>query len=151
MRGGPYQLAPTVLEVLCQYNWKDGNIRELRNCLRAMTEKSINRVLTPNSIPDHIWEAIDNGATARDRGTHQSIVVTWRGQERPSFDALSDKLLTEIIRQEFRANGKMSMRGAAKAAGVAKSSMSAKLRHLVQSGALDEDELAKMILTQEDA
>ena len=150
MRGGPYLLAPTVLEALSHYSWKEGNIRELRNCLRAMTEKSINRTLTPGSIPENIWEAIDGGVTPGDRGKNHSITIKWKSEKRPSFDELSSKLLIEILRLEFLASGKMSMRGAAMAAGIAKSSMPAKLKHLVQSGAIDTDELTKMIYSQED-
>src|SRR5690606_15206363 len=36
MPGGPYQVSGPVMEILCNVSWREGNIRELRNCLRAM-------------------------------------------------------------------------------------------------------------------
>ena len=151
MRGGPYQLAPTVLETLSQYSWKEGNIRELRNCLRAMTEKSINRILTPGSIPENVWESVERGAQSTEHDGRNKITLTWQSKERPSFDELSAKLLLEILRQEFRLNGKMSMRGAAKAAGIAKSSMPAKIKHLLDSKIIEREDLNEMIISQEEA
>jgi DNA-binding NtrC family response regulator len=54
MQGGPYQIDQTALNVLCQLPWSEGNVRELRNCLRAMTEHQIQGVLSPMSIPERI-------------------------------------------------------------------------------------------------
>ena len=59
MAMGPFEVAPSALDILKRYDWKNGNIRELRNCLRAMTEGAINKLLTPASIPSHIWKTIE--------------------------------------------------------------------------------------------
>ena len=54
MKGGPYIIEETALNVLCQLPWQEGNVRELRNCLRAMTEHQTNKILTPLGIPERI-------------------------------------------------------------------------------------------------
>lgn len=54
MKGGPYQIEETALNVLCQLPWNEGNVRELRNCLRAMTEYQINKILSPLGIPERV-------------------------------------------------------------------------------------------------
>lgn len=152
MRGGPYQLAPNVLNILTSYSWKEGNIRELRNCLRAMTEKSANKILTPNSVPEHIWDAVEAGSpkfnldqSVQRTSENSSIIIKWRGKFRPSFEELSSNLLLEIIRQEYERSGQMSMRSAAKALGIAKSSLPGKIRLLLECGLISMDELGKMI------
>ena len=58
MPGGPYEISESALDVLTEASWKNGNVRELRNCLRAMTELHVNRLLTPLSIPGSIWEKL---------------------------------------------------------------------------------------------
>ncbi len=32
------------------------NVRELRNCIRAMTENAVGSLLTPLGIPKRVWE-----------------------------------------------------------------------------------------------
>ncbi len=166
MRGGPFVLASSVLEALCGYDWREGNVRELRNCLRAMTEKSVNKTLTPNSIPDHIWDAIEgvNGSTRQGSQHHMSsrtlsqtgsihqeprssasaMTVTWDG-ERPEFEKLIDKLLIAAIKVEFNKNGRMSTREASRLLGIPRSTMSNRCREIVDSGAISSEDLGKFI------
>jgi DNA-binding NtrC family response regulator len=58
LEGGPFDLSPAALELLKRNDWKEGNVRQLRNCLRAMTEFSESRLLGPNSIPREIFASI---------------------------------------------------------------------------------------------
>lgn len=58
MERGPYQITQAALDALCAYPWKDGNVRELRNCLRAMTSMHANKLLTPLSIPERVWNGL---------------------------------------------------------------------------------------------
>lgn len=152
MRGGPYRLAPTVLDVLSQYDWREGNVRELRNCLRAMTENSINHVLTPSCIPSYIWKSLDQSLQgylphrSYEQGlAEQTLFINWTGKSRPSFEILTELLLLEIIRQEFNKNGRMSMRALAKSCDVPKSSMPTKIKNILKSGLILKSELARMI------
>lgn len=151
MRGGPYILAPNVLRVLQQYSWKNGNIRELRNCLRAMTEKSVGKTLTPNSVPAYIWQELDPelsslaNRVARDVKNPRSINVTWQSDERPDYETLSRVLLLEILKLEFAKAGQMSMRAASKVTGIPKSSISAKLLQLIEYEIVTEGELGQLV------
>ncbi len=147
MRGGPYTLAPLVLDALKAHDWPAGNIRELRNCLRAMTEKSSGGMLTPSSLPESIWHSITdkkNDAPKIDTEDY-SLTIRWSGEERPTFELLTASLLIEIIRTEFRKNGPMSMRAAAKAAGIPKSTMSAKLDQIINQNLISRKELQLLI------
>ncbi len=151
MRGGPYQLAIAVQEALTVYDWNEGNIRELRNCLRAMTEKSINGVLTPKSIPEHIWEAIEAADTGKPKSSTlpindrlNEIRLSWSGT-RPSIELLSDQLLLEILRAEYHDQGPLSLRAAGKALGIPKSTISSRLKRIVENGLVLDSELQQMM------
>lgn len=154
MRGGPYQLAPTVLDTLKSYDWADGNIRELRNVLRAMTEQSVGSLLTPKSIPERIWDALDeaseeklgksvSGETGTNTGTHH-LTLQWSGA-RPSIDTLAQLLLVEILKQEHRQHGQLSLRGLGKALGMAKSTLATRLKGLVEDRILSQEDLGSML------
>jgi len=56
--GEKYQVTPAALELLCLHDWADGNVRELRNCLRSMTEEAVSRILGPNNIPEDVFSAL---------------------------------------------------------------------------------------------
>jgi len=60
MDGGPYEITRPTLDILASAPWTNGNVRELRNCLRAMTELHVNKQLTPASIPNYIWKELDS-------------------------------------------------------------------------------------------
>lgn len=151
MRGGPYQLAPAVQDALTAYDWIEGNIRELRNCLRAMTEKSVNGILTPKSIPEHIWEAIEASDTGKPKSSTlpindrlNEIRLSWSGT-RPSIELLADQLLLEILRVEYQSQGPLSLRTAGKALGIPKSTIGSRLKRLVDNGLILETDLQQMM------
>ena len=95
MRGGPYSITRPAMDILCGLSWREGNIRQLRNCLRAMTERAVNKTLTPAAIPGHIWERLstrpamgaEDPAPAGNR-----LVLSWQGKDLPDFESLSDQL-----------------------------------------------------------
>jgi DNA-binding NtrC family response regulator len=146
MRGGPYKIETHVKYILEQYSWGEGNIRELRNCLRAMTERSIHQTLTMRTIPEFIWQAIETTRTApQNSGAPHCISISWNESTRPNFETLSYLLLAEILKQEFLEHGQMSVRAASKATGIAKSSMRSKLLKLVSPNILSSSELNMMV------
>ena len=157
MRGGPYQLAPTVSDILCNYSWKDGNIRELRNCLRAMTEKSIDGTLTPKSIPENIWAGVNFNEISdysigeiAGKKLVSAITIDWKPGCRPTYQELSLRLLLEVIRHEFNESGRLSIRALAKATGIAKSTMLTRLQALIKSNHIDLVALRKMVRMTDD-
>lgn len=147
MRGGPYTLAPLVMEALVSYDWPQGNIRELRNCLRAMTEKASSGILTPSAVPDSIWQEIGlkKKSESNLEPERKSLAVRWSEEVRPNFEFLSSALLLEIIRDEYRKIGPMSMRAAAKATGIPKSTMAVKLEQIISLNLISKKELQLMI------
>lgn len=153
MRGGPYNMDATTTEILCNYSWSQGNIRELRNCLRAMTEMSVNQSLTPLSIPPSILESLGDDVGEVDetspptaaQGGKNELRVSWSGHDIPAFDTLAELLLLELITLHFKHQGKTSLRTLAKLAGVSRSTLSTRVRGLVHAGHIDLEELSRMV------
>jgi DNA-binding NtrC family response regulator len=147
MRGGPYTLAPLVLEALQSHDWSSGNVRELRNCLRAMTETAAEGLITLSSLPDSIWSSIGSKDGKKETPAREDhfLEVRWDTAQRPSFEQLSLALLIELLRLEFRKTGPMSMRSAAKAAAIPKSTMAKKLEKILSQNLLSQKELQLLI------
>ncbi len=159
MPGGPYQITETTMEVLSNLPWKAGNVRELRNCLRAMTELHVNQKLTPLSIPERIWkqneEVMPTTGTSEEEvspevpvgGTLLQISV------RPPvhFDTLADQLLLELIRKLTSNHGKTSLRRLAKEIGMSRSTLSGRLKMMVHKNLVELKELTQLVGIVEEA
>lgn len=152
MRGGPYKLAPGVLDILTAFDWKDGNARELRNCLRSMTEKSSNKMLTPNCLPPHIWKAYlepapkFNMQNIKKEVDHTSnLYVAWTDEDRPTFQKLCAMLLLELIKSDFRNKGRISLRSLARSCGIPKSTLPSKIGQIINFGLTTKSEIEQML------
>jgi DNA-binding NtrC family response regulator len=174
MQGGPYQVSGPVFEVLTNVSWKEGNVRELRNCLRAMTEMQVGKLLTPLALPERIWEELGDkpsqkqlaaesasaatqvdedqakAATQRQSAKNQTqpvnqISLSWAFGEDPNYDNLADRLLLEITRKMAAEKGKLSLRGLASSIGMSRSTLSGRLRALVHNNLVELSELAKIV------
>lgn len=152
MRGGPYTLAPTVLEILNNYDWREGNIRELRNCLRSMTEKAANKLLTPTCIPERIWHSAIEKSTnqalldqTKNNDPMSRLELTWQDSSRPKFDKLCSILLIELIRSQYASQGKVSMRSLARTLGIPKSSLPLKIKTMLDFGLAKKSEIHDLI------
>lgn len=150
MRGGPYTIAPAARAVLESYDWAEGNVRELRNCLRAMTAFSLGQELTALAIPRRVFEAGSpaplpqvTAPSTTDRRADQapaaaqpnSIAISWR-TEFPDYEDLCSKLLVELIRHHYHSHGRGSLRNFAKVIGVSRSTLSARLKSIMADGKL---------------
>lgn len=163
MPGGPYQVSGPVKEILSSVSWADGNIRELRNCLRAMTEFHVNKLLTPLSIPERIWEELGDrpenshasiasevtGSAAIAAKTKKAgdgvIALAWDMSESQNYDFLSDHLLLQMTRILADAQGKMSLRSLAQAIGVSRSTLSGRFKAMIHKKIADISELTKIV------
>jgi len=151
MPGGPFQITETALEVLANLPWKSGNIRELRNCLRAMTELHVNKLLTPIAIPERIWK--QNEEVPAESEEAESAVITPIGgmvlqvPARPPlhFDTLADLLLLDLIRKLTAGPGKTSLRKLAKEIGMSRSTLSGRLKMMVHKGIAELKELTQLV------
>ena len=148
MEGGPWKISRGALNLLEQYDWREGNIRELRNCLRAMTERAVNKTLTPAAIPGHIWERLstrpamgaEDPAPAGNR-----LVLSWQGKDLPDFESLSDQLLLEMLRMTVEKQGRTGLREFARLSGVPRTSLSRRLREMVERQKVSGAEMARLI------
>jgi len=164
MPGGPYQVSGPAMEVLCNVSWREGNIRELRNCLRAMTEMHVDKLLTPLAIPERIWEELgekpaqttsatvatakptDAAASARPMPVLEgTILLNWDRSAAQSYDFMADLLLLEMTRQLAGPRGRLSLRGLAQTIGMSRSTLSGRLKALVHRQIIDLAELSRLV------
>lgn len=160
MPGGPYQVSGPVKEILSNVSWSEGNIRELRNCLRAMTEFHVNKLLTPLSIPERIWDDLgDKPEVSGDAESPQgaaplpkkgqpgdgTISLAWDMSEKQNYDYLSDLLLLQMTRMLADSQGKMSLRSLAQAIGVSRSTLSGRFKAMIHRNVTDINELTKIV------
>jgi len=156
MEGGPYHIDAAVTEIMSAFPWSYGNIRELRNCLRAMTEKRVGRTLTPMSIPQRIWDAIDKIQQIKPSGSNQSsdqnseqqqgtLKINWFDETVPSYNTLSELLLLELIRYHANTVGKLSVSSLARLTSVSRSTLTARIKAIIDGGHIDRSELSSLI------
>jgi DNA-binding NtrC family response regulator len=166
MERGPYVIAESALGVLSTYDWHEGNVRELRNCLRAMTELAVgNKLLTPLSIPKWFWDKLEAAGDAADAPSAEpetagaarqsgdadgEIRLPWSTSAPAPFERLASQLLLEILKRETAARGKVSIRHLARVTSIPKSTLSAKLRGLVDQNLVGPDELARLVNVRRD-
>jgi len=155
MVNGPYQTAASTLDLLMAYDWREGNVRELRNCLRAMTELSINGMLPPLSLPKWFWDKIGESAndgpeeiaenSSTQTESEKSLTISWESPGYPSFDAMTQMMLLQLVKNEFGKLGKVSIRQLGKIIGIPKTTLSTRLRSLVTEQFISIEDLARMV------
>ncbi len=166
MPGGPYEVTDTVMEILATAPWQDGNVRELRNCLRAMTEFATpDRRLTPLALPkwllgDEILEDSDKGKVLRMQessvvaGSSNSPARVLRVDIPDSmanpyqFDDICDLALVAVVRGIFRERGKVSLRSLSRLIGLSRGTLTTKLRGAVDKGLVGMDEIQSLFAIQ---
>ncbi len=155
MANGPYQTAASSLDLLMAYDWHEGNVRELRNCLRAMTELSINGLLPPLSLPKWFWDKIgvinqdesdeNLGPSRKLTASEKSLTISWESPSYPSFDAMTQMLLLQMVKAEFGKLGKVSIRRLGKIIGMPKTTLSTRLRSLITERFVSIEDLGRMV------
>lgn len=144
MRGGPYAITDPTMDILRRIKWKEGNVRQLRNCLRAMTEHHAEKVLTPVTIPPWILRELmpapppepefvpeDSGSDSR----HNSITLRWPRGQRPGFEELSEQLLMQMVERASRDKHVKSLRTLASSIGMVRTTLANRLRAIARKQA----------------
>lgn len=150
--GGPYVMADEAKQLLAGATWKDGNIRALRNAVRAMTEHHVDRRLSPTAVPAWVWKQVelqDNKQTAgraiaKDSGTDSSAVslhIEIPDGRMPLFDTLSDMMLVEAIRYLRDKAERHSLRAIGEALGIPKTTLATKMNRIRERGLMSEREI----------
>lgn len=154
MTNGPYQLSASAIDLLKAYDWHEGNVRELRNCLRAMTELSVDGVLTPLSLPKWFWEKVGDDVPGSEEKAELSgevssvggsLTISWPDKGYPAFETMSSLLLLQLVRNEFGRFGKVSIRQLAKSIGMPKTTLSTRLKNLVNDRIIAVEDLSRMV------
>lgn len=142
MRGGPYAITDPTINILSKLPWKEGNIRQLRNCLRAMTECHAEKVLTPTTIPKQIRDSISENSTSQlqNKKDKNCISIEWDPYSNPSFEELVDQLLIKVISQSTKHEPINSLRKLAQEIGMVRTTLSNRLKSIASKpiGHLDE-------------
>ena len=136
MEGGPYTVPSTTLEVLKQHDWSDGNVRELRNVLRAMTERQMNRVLWPTAIPREFLEAISMQVGRQPSGDTISVAV---GADSFSYEAAEEQFLASIIKWLADSEPNMTINRLQHRMGLSRSTLRRRIPELIQKGLIPDD------------
>lgn len=164
MRGGPYTMPAATLQVLKQYDWRHGNIRELRNCLRAMTEHAYGGMMSPSAIPSYIWSQLDQASrreAQRDEpeaplvapskkassssSPSSQLSLEWSPEAQIPFEKLTMQLLLKLIRLCFEKEGHMTLRQLGRLLAIPRSTLSTKLQELIKKDLISAAELRSMV------
>ena len=146
MQGSPWRIAPEALQVLAACNWREGNVRQLRNCLRSMTAYHQDGMLTPASIPSRIWEQQQTSAAPTlDQDLAIELRNAFRGRFNVTYEMLKHMLLLECVKENFRHRGRCGVREFAGNFNIPPSTASRRLRLLVEQHLIGDAELAKLI------
>lgn len=143
MKGGPYKINPTALKLLESYDWADGNIRELRNCLRAMTELHINKELTLLSFPQRMLHKDPLGPrVASDKAEVSDpdclkVPIDPKDRFPLNFELLSEKLLSQCIKHILQKSPRLSLRGLADQLAIPKTTLARRIKLLQQKELID--------------
>lgn len=134
MEGGPYVIEETALNILCKLPWREGNVRELRNCLRAMTENHHQKILSPMSIPGRILSLYSPNENNKD-ATHQnsnSVQITLQNEQGIlfSFEEMSAELLKSVIDYKRKIDGKINITKLSEELKISRSTLQSKIKLL---------------------
>lgn len=138
MNGGPYAIEKTALDILTQLPWQQGNVRELRNCLRAMTEYHDHKVLSPLGIPDRILSvSLDKDDNSKAMSSHDLSMESISSVQIPIKDAdgnlftyekIESFIFQNIIEQVEKENGKVNLTQLARQLNLARSTLHSKIK-----------------------
>ena len=149
MEGGPYAVSHAAIEVLKKYNWKQGNIRELRNCLRAMTENSKFQNLIPANIPSFVFEDVsvlfpENLGPENKDSLNINLAVNTA--DKISLHELEENLFVQAVVEVIQKYKPKSLRALESRFDISRLTLTKKLRNALANGKLNKAKISDHIL-----
>ena len=147
MRGGPYTISGPTLSVLAEYDWPQGNVRELRNCLRAMTEFSVNKHLTPVTLPQRIFKAQESlpEENIETNFAIDKIVLDFPKSSPFKFSELEDDLLLCSIEKIAGHFGNLTLRQLSLTMGISRSTLTSRIKGMIRGGRTEPARIEKIL------
>jgi len=146
--GGPYLVTPPTFELLKRSDWTEGNVRELRNCLRAMTEYAESPVLGPNTIPSHVFESIIAAQNAAAEILPSRQVTFEIKQGSCDYDKLEETLFVWVVKAALAQSPRPTLRMLESATGICMSTLRARLKESVRQGSLAQHDFPESFWTR---
>ena len=155
MDGGPYVVERAAINALSSFPWSYGNIRELRNCLRAMTERRVGNVLSTLSVPKRLWDSLDridsqgsdqaSASNAAALSDGKRLIISWGSGQMPELARLNDLVLLEAVKNIFEHKGRQNISQLSRHLNVSRSTLSARLHGLVTAEIVTNDQLSTYV------
>lgn len=149
--GGPYQVTSDAMQILQQLDWTQGNVRAIRNCIRAMTASHTQQVLSAASIPEWVWQEYDamqaeTGRKELDPKTLGSLnelsikIPQSTSATFPTLERLGDLLLIATLHHLCK-DGAKSYRSVGTVLGLPRSTLFNRVKKLRELALISDDEL----------
>lgn len=142
LAGGPYAADDSIRTLLNNYDWREGNVRQLRNCIKALSEFHIGKQLTVMGAPRFLFQRSADPLTDQPQKISLSQI---RYQFPLDYNLECEKLFVLIIKQVYEAKGPLSVRNLAVEIGVPRTSLTKKLKLMVDLGYFTALEIEQMI------
>lgn len=141
--GGPYEIDESVKRAFQQYDWKGGNVRELRNTIRAMTKEASGKRLTALGVPKKISSSMANQSEDQNAVSvnPNQISIEWTSEKIPQYSDLETEFFIEYLRTHRRNGGVKTMRTLALEMGLNRQTATERAKKLVHDGRISAEEL----------
>lgn len=152
--GGPYQVTSDAMQILQQLDWTQGNVRAIRNCIRAMTASHSQQVLSSASIPEWVWQEYDalqaeTGKKELDPRMLASLdelsikIPKSISTPFPTIERLNDLLLIATLHHLCK-DGAKSYRSVATVLGLPRSTLFNRVKKLRELSLISADDLTRL-------
>jgi DNA-binding NtrC family response regulator len=131
-----YTADPLIKKIFSELNWSDGNIRELRNALRAMTEFSDNGKLNVMAIPKKLlFKRAEETKTFSNETDERSNITLklYTGDKKmmKTYSSLCDEILLKIVSYKKETEGKVNISQLAKELNISRSTLYEKFKNFI--------------------
>ncbi|MBU0991735.1 MAG: sigma 54-interacting transcriptional regulator [Proteobacteria bacterium] len=101
-----YRITSEALQIFHKYDWRLGNIRELKNCILSMLENCENNLLDESIIPKYIRNSLND-----EKNSSLNEVTLNIDLNKESYREIEDNLFVLFIKKIIRENKVKSLRG----------------------------------------